>query len=481
MGKQSKINVFILIFLLCGGFWYFNKIFITVIDYMNTRQEFEWVSSRTNVDILLLGSSHMYASINPAVLDSLTNTVSFNKGTALMKFDFTSMALDHALKSTSPKLVVVELYRGSFSELNTKEKGLQLRLMDEQTIFSSQKLKKALSTYSIRELPSVYSPLIRNHQDWFTFDYLSLNRTRGTNPNRAFRYNGYVGALESLPEEQAKKYVNFKTLTPPLDTTKVFFEQRHLKELEQILEMSEKHDFELLIITAPDLPASRRNYQVHREIQRYCEKYGVNYLNFNDLYDTLKLDVHDFKDPYHLTLSGGIKVTEYLASYINKNYDLPDRSKDEFWVSQRDSVKYFKADYLYGSDLLPLKRRDSLFEEIVINNIATRKFEGRFEFTIIFDSIAHPKVNGKYKLAVQIFPKPSSKHQLSNVSKSKKRSFDTYAKVIDDINLPFDMVFRTRIDNIERIRFFLVSNGEYSGTIGNSVSIDGSAFELNNR
>src|SRR5690606_12566507 len=126
------------------GFIYLNKVFITQNHFNNTTSEFERLSKETNIDLIFYGSSHVYTAYNPLIFNDINKTISYNLGSDALKMEFTDLVFIESIKETKPKLVVLELYPASFSELkgNEMDKGFQLRALDFSSNLSIKKFKK---------------------------------------------------------------------------------------------------------------------------------------------------------------------------------------------------------------------------------------------------------------------------------------------------------------------------------------------------
>ncbi len=83
-------------------------------------------------------------------------------------------------------------------------------------------------------------------------------------------------------------------------------------------------------------------------MQRIAGEYGIPFLNLNHVsdYETMGLDFSkDFYDGKHTNLTGSKKVTEYLADYLDAQYDLPDRREDPAFQSWSDDYQTYLSDF----------------------------------------------------------------------------------------------------------------------------------------
>ena len=72
-------------------------------------------------------------------------------------------------------------------------------------------------------------------------------------------------------------------------------------------------------------------------------KNDVPYINFNDIYNEVGFDYStDLGDSSHCNYNGAKKVTNYLADYINTNYDLEDRRDDPDYNLWELDLEYWR-------------------------------------------------------------------------------------------------------------------------------------------
>ena len=65
-------------------------------------------------------------------------------------------------------------------------------------------------------------------------------------------------------------------------------------------------------------------------MKEVIEQYGFDFLNTNDHYKEIGLDYNkDLYNNNHVNVFGAEKYTDFVAEYIDKKYDLPDKRGDE--------------------------------------------------------------------------------------------------------------------------------------------------------
>ena len=116
-----------------------------------------------------------------------------------------------------------------------------------------------------------------------------------------------------------------------------------MKKVKQIKKLCDNNNAELLFIEAPS--PSSWSMQKHNGIKQLADELGVNFIDFNLELEGFDFDyANDFRDyGNHCNFKGATKVTNYVAKYINENYELSDRRLDEdskYETWKKDVLKY---------------------------------------------------------------------------------------------------------------------------------------------
>jgi hypothetical protein len=132
-------------------------------------------------------------------------------GSAALSLSLTDIVLKETLKHTKPKLIVLEIYKGSLLKPSSKVvKGYQLRALDIISNFSLEKYERMKNIYTPKEYLGVYFPLIRNHKKWNEYNLFDLSRRQVLSKNSHFFYAGYRGHYQLLDSISKKRYKTFK-------------------------------------------------------------------------------------------------------------------------------------------------------------------------------------------------------------------------------------------------------------------------------
>ncbi|MFT7072787.1 hypothetical protein [Patiriisocius sp. Uisw_017] len=345
--KKKTLHISFFLAILIGFFIYLNKVFASRHYYVNTTQDYIELARKTNVDVVIYGSSHAYTAFNPLILNDVCKTISYNLGSDGLKMQLTDIVLEESLKYNTPKLIILEIYPSTLTSIETDpDKGYHLRAMDFVSNFSEKKWKKTKRVYDLDEYMSVYFPLVRNHEEWNKKKYFDLSRRRYINQKENFYYGGFLGSKLIIDDINLEKHKGFSIAKKVVDTTRNMISDQAKKDIESFFKIAKTTGAELFVVSSPDPRAKLFfNYDFFNQLEAYCQSKGVSVLNLNDYYAQMNLTIKDFKDTSHLNTFGSIKASSFLAKYINANFDLEDRSNEDVWVKEHKIYESFRKEY----------------------------------------------------------------------------------------------------------------------------------------
>ena len=255
---------------------------------------------KNSLDVLFLGSSHVYNGINPVVFYEETGMRGFDLSSSNQDVYLSYVYLQEALKYQKPEYVIMDaamFNRGVFAEQKYYEMS-----------FDSMKLSK-LKIDSIREwkhyVPQIrvqdrFVPLLAYHSRWEDLKSWDFSQK-----DLATAINGYIPTSKSI-ELKKNAYDEGDPLwdVPPL--TRSYFEK--------LSNLCFENDINLILILIPD---TTTRFGKTEAVKMLAWDYDLTCLDYNESerFDSLGLDVNrDFRDKGHLNSFGAEKFTKVLAS-----------------------------------------------------------------------------------------------------------------------------------------------------------------------
>lgn len=300
-----------------------------LLEYKEARIKYTpFFESKTNFDVIFMGTSHMYNSILPMELWKEYGIASYNWGYSNCTPAESYYLLREIVKYTSPKVIVLDLY--GLVEYNSNKNGKYQdnRIEQQHVQFDSLplSLNKIVGTQDIFDNYAHNYDFLWNfamyHNRWTELSQNDFDYSYTTEKGARF-LTGY-GIFHFTPKTFEEVYV------PDTVCYNYFL---------KILEYCEENCIPLICTYTP-YAAGETNQKIAHSIGSVLEQYeGCQYV------DMFYQNIIDFStDMYtdgHLNYSGACKATSWLGKYLVKNYQLSDYSSNEHWLTDyKDYLEY---------------------------------------------------------------------------------------------------------------------------------------------
>lgn len=279
------------------------------------------------VDVAFLGNSDAYSAFNPIALWEEHGITSSVSASAHQTVEECQQALETLTKTQSPKLVVLEV----------------------DMLFEGKKIKTDKQA---------------NHSK---FDYFFDNVAKPDSFENAITTNfsvfTYHNVWKDLEKDEARKHTHGfrcylkKTIVEPEQYMTVTDETETptdaiLSALKEFMGYCKTNNIPVLfteVLTMGSWSTPR-----HNAVQKLADEYGVDFIDFNFMYDELGIDMAKaFRDKgYHVNYPTACVITNYIGSYISEKYGIADHRNDpkysDYWDNE---LKCFKETYLKDYDM----------------------------------------------------------------------------------------------------------------------------------
>lgn len=311
-------------------------VFMRKSRYIGTMNAFQSLECDT-VDVVGVGSSHMYCTLCPAELYRHTGLSSFLLSTQQQPIEISYEYVRQALKRHSCKVVILELFM--FVHLPAKtpvDEGVAHDGLDPIP-FGTDKIGTVLDMPRKDGAENYLIPFIKYHSRWRELKAKDFNFDREMDFWSACR--GFVLLTKAVPSKSMKE-VRCVDCTPlPLDPYFVGW-------IERFNDMVRAHGAELMLLTAPS-PMNAEQCGKYSFLHQYANKHGIKYLDLNGEFNALGIDVNkDFFDTDHLNVFGAEKATRRIGKYLLENFKFeidksPERTTE--WKNICERYDYYKA------------------------------------------------------------------------------------------------------------------------------------------
>ncbi|MDR0873779.1 MAG: hypothetical protein LBN27_10015 [Prevotellaceae bacterium] len=321
-----------------------------IADQRNNHIDRKWKSfyrftETKNADVILLGNSHIVTGVEPFVLSDALGCSCFILAQSGVDIKDCWFQLGEALKLTVPKLVIVETFG-----LNNKEEANEDLVPITQSFEAHQdaayKLQKMPAMLPVDAWVQAWSPTIRNHS--FLLTDTARIHFNMQNPPQPQPYKLDLGRFARFPSGLTDSIIAlYDSLGAAIKGDEYRLSDYAKKYLKKVMDLCEEKDIPVLFLTVPMYYKHIDNYAAWKktlgeELQKYPK---AKWLDLQQPYDTLIYTKEAFENTrsanQHLS-NIGMTLTAYkLADYLQKNYQLPDRSKETVWINDFKNTDHF--------------------------------------------------------------------------------------------------------------------------------------------
>lgn len=311
-----------------------------VMERKASRTRFEpFLREPEDIDVLFVGDSLVVNGVFPMEIWQDYGIAAYNLASYGNTLPVTYWTLMNALKTASPRLVVVGVkdvergYKltGSSSDVHTALDCYPLSATKVRAVFDLMDDPEAVDDSGTRYADMKWEYLFtlgKYHSRWSelsTSDFggYTLNRQKGAETG--------VGVADArdydlIDEEQAAEENGWGYVY-----------------LRRILDECAARNIEVLLMHLP-YPAGEAEQMAANAVRCIAEEYGVNYIDFVSQDDTVDYAADCWDERAHLNASGARKVSDYLGRYITEHYDVPDRRGQEGWLDWNEDAAVYARD-----------------------------------------------------------------------------------------------------------------------------------------
>ncbi len=318
----------------------------TMGDYLSSVQQL-YATDRNTIDVLFVGSSHVYGDINPDVIWREQGFSSFDMAISGQDAPAAYHYTMEALKTQSPQVVMVDLLAASFEEGttgNTYRSMLPMRTGVNQVrmVMEDPNTEKNRGDY-ILKWPVIHS----RYRELGAYDFITNDYS---DYGRGYCYRFTVADIPHDPAWDALMEADELS-------------ERNRKWIDDLVTLSEEREFELAFTLLP-YEIHEWDRRIYNGIFAYLDELEVPYLTDRTLFECSCLDYEtDYLDFDHLNASGGEKLSRWLGGYLASHYALEDHRGDAAYHQWDESLAW--ADRLcLGQEIMEMNVPTPYFERI---------------------------------------------------------------------------------------------------------------------
>ena len=291
----SAVISFLLIFLLIQPFFvpkYFDDSTTKGYSYLD----------KNSIDVLFLGASQMFCAVDAGMLTDEYNISSYDYGASSQNMTVTEYYFNEALKTQSPKLIMLEVSKIFSSDNEVEDNALSWNFDPMPASTSKYATVRKVSDDTIKTFKYSYAPLFLYHDRWNAIS--STDVFYVLNPKKYINLSsrGFVSRDHVEPHEIA-------FFNDEYDETDIPEESK--TAILNILEDCKKKNIKLVLFKAP---VSNWTKGDSLSVKSFSEENDLEFIDLNESIKEIGIDENaDFYNDFHLNTNGAEKTTKYLA------------------------------------------------------------------------------------------------------------------------------------------------------------------------
>lgn len=310
---------------------------LKIYDGTMKRWDRLYYMEKNSLDVLFMGSSHVYCTFIPDIFEESWGCSAFNLTSGNQNVIQTYYNLKEALRFQKPKVVVFDAY--SLNNVDNWQPSNDFNSFKILNLDGMRMGKVKMEAVKAQMLPEnvikYYAVISRTHANWEDFKNIRTQLKRKFHHSVDEDYKGYDGVKAEMTPETRRGYKQMEGIPEEYEIC-----DNQKKHFDMMAQLCRDNDIRLVVVMAPILKEWRQHTDYesrHRQIKEMTDKNGVFFLDYNFIYDRLGLNFHYFRNDVnsqkgnvHLNDKGAMVISEDFAQrMVWLTYDIHGENKEE--------------------------------------------------------------------------------------------------------------------------------------------------------
>lgn len=287
---------------------------------------------KNSLDVINIGSSHIYSSINTLQLYQQKGIASYNLSAGSQSVWYSYYYLREALKTQSPKVIMLDVYTLRNSDDSLFAESAQLNLLSMKPSWNKW---QAIMASDTNDRINIFLGFPKNHM---RYSKLTVDDYEN---NPCLNMMGYVYSenVEPLEQSMILDVRDIKDISPITEKSELY--------LRKIIELCQQRNIEVILVNAPWPNITEKDEEKYNYIGQIADEYGIDFINGCAMIEQLGIDysIDNSDSGGHLNYNGSQKWTSFLENYLSEKYELPDHRQEHprIWEESVRVLKNIKA------------------------------------------------------------------------------------------------------------------------------------------
>lgn len=288
---------------------------------------------RNSLDVIFLGSSHIYSGISPVEMWNTYGIAGYNcTSSSQCAYKSYRFLLD-IFKCQKPKVVIFDLLSLFMDETNDEISNRSaLNYMRFSPNFLTT-VHHSMNKKNGETMESYIFPILRYHSRWEELSQVDFHIKKQRDCAKGYDMRYGTKCMVKLTED---KFSFLKE--QPTDKTAGIVE-KSAGYIKDMVELCRQNGAQMVFIKTP---VSDYTHEKGNAMQKFADECGVKLIDYNRKWDELGIDYKvDFLDTVHLNLNGAKKLSKYLGKTLADDFGMPDhRGETEYDSWDQDYSMY---------------------------------------------------------------------------------------------------------------------------------------------
>lgn len=316
-------------------------------------------SSNDSLDYVVIGTSELYAGIDPIVTYHEQGITGYNLAISYKSAMTQYYQTLYVIRTQRPKVILCDfssLYDDSFPSNNEQVYRKVVDTMPNKAI-KQRLIYDIVKTNGDGSFLSWELPLLRYHSLWNNLKDENFNRDYVQDVNYKSYTKGALLRLKTYDKEAYSTQLANDDITEQLweyEPQNESFSNFSMRYYDLLIEECNRQNIKVIAVIPPKIIQASLYASRWEQEKEYFDSKGVEYLNYNtyEQYNRLGLILEeDYYNAAHLNVLGSIKFSKILAEDLDNMLDFDDRRlQQEISVVWDEEYKEFEKEYLSKND-----------------------------------------------------------------------------------------------------------------------------------
>lgn len=324
----KRLTAIMLLFMVAVNIFIY---YTSLVNYPRNAVYDYYINIENNtIDVLCVGSSHTYCSINPAQMYKEQGIAAYDFAAGAQSVWASYYFIKEALKRQKPKVIILDIYTVVLKDNFFDERAIKSNFLNMRPSFNKW---EALKSANVNDKWGIYLQFPLTHSNYKSLGRENFNLEYNANENFLGYY--YSDVIEPYYPEQITDVRRIKEID--------CISKKAEKYLRMCIELCLKENIDIIVANAPWPDITEAAQKKYNRVQEITNEYEVPFLNGCLYTEEIGLDYtkDSMGNEGHLNFTGAEKYTRWLSSFLLKNYTLDDRRGDKrylVWEQEADKL-----------------------------------------------------------------------------------------------------------------------------------------------